>query len=147
MNLTPSQQHGIRVRIDFARQELDDLQRYRELTWLQYQSDRDARRIVERIIENVANALLDISKILLSSLGQPTPGTYREIMLALAAAELAPEDLAQDLATLAGLRNTLAHRYLDYKWDGIRWFLGHGMDRVTQWLNRCEELLPGDSDS
>lgn len=146
MNLTPSQRHGLRVRIDFARQELGDLERYRELTWLQYQSDRDARRIVERIIENVANALLDISKILLSSLGQPTPGTYREIMLALAVAELASEDLAQDLATLAGLRNTLAHRYLDYKWEGVRWFLTKGIESVNRWLNRCEELAAHQAD-
>lgn len=61
-------------------------------------------------------------------------------MLALAAAELASEDLAQDLATLAGLRNTLAHRYLDYKWEGVRWFLTKGIESVNRWLNRCEEL-------
>ena len=141
MNLSPSQRHGIRVRIDFAREELADLQRYREITWVQYQADRDTRRIVERIIENVANALLDITKILLSALGHPSPGTYREIMLALAVTGLAPADLAQDLATIAGLRNTLAHRYLDYKWDGVHWFLKKGMDRVQWWLDQCEALL------
>lgn len=141
MKLSPSQRHGIRVRIDFAREELADLQRYRGLTWLQYQSDRDVRRIVERIIENVANALLDISKILLSAVGQPTPGTYREIMLATATTGLAPQDVAQALATLAGLRNALAHRYLDYKWEGIRWFLSEGMDHVERWLTQCEQLL------
>lgn len=140
MKLTASQRHAVLVRIDFARSELRDLEEYRGMDWVRYQSDRTSRRNVERIAENVANAVIDVAKILLSASGVTVPDTYRDVLAATPSAGLADEAAAQDLAALARLRNVLAHRYLDYKWEGIRWFLESGSATVSRWLDRCERL-------
>ena len=71
---------------------------------------------MERIAENVANAVIDIAKILVAAAGGGVPGTYREVLEATAGADLCTADTARELVRLAQLRNTLAHRYLDYKW-------------------------------
>ncbi|ADU50796.1 protein of unknown function DUF86 [Thermaerobacter marianensis DSM 12885] len=141
MDLTFAQRHAIRIRIDVARQELADLQRFRELTRQQYRSDRDRRRIVERIIETVADVVVDIAKILGSATGHPMPAACRETMRSLAGVGLASEEQAEALTILAELRKTLTYRYLDDNWQGVRWFLVQGSQTVVQWLNRCHKLV------
>ncbi len=62
---------------------MQDLKRYENITYEDYKSDRNTQRIIERIIENIANALIDIIKITLSEFDIPIPDTYREIILSL----------------------------------------------------------------
>ena len=65
-------------RIDFINTEMQDLKRYENITYEDYKSDRNTQRIIERIIENIANALIDIIKITLSEFDIPIPDTYRD---------------------------------------------------------------------
>lgn len=138
--MTPSagQRAAVATRIEFARAELADLAEYAHLDWVTYQSDAKARRNVERIAENVANAAIDVAKILLAAAGSPAPDTYREIMAAAVPAGFAEPEEASDLVQLVRLRNTLSHRYLDYKWDALKWFLAEGRLAVAKWLDRSE---------
>jgi len=53
--------------INFMELELNDLKRFTQIEYGEYQEDRDKRRNLERCIENVVNASLDIAKILLAS--------------------------------------------------------------------------------
>lgn len=77
MRLTAGQRAAVAVRIEFARAELADADEYANLDWSTYQADAKARRNVERIAENVANATIDIAKILLAGQGASVPETYR----------------------------------------------------------------------
>jgi uncharacterized protein YutE (UPF0331/DUF86 family) len=47
----------------------------------------------------------------LADAGLDVPGSYREIFLALAERGAIPRELAQRLASAAGFRNLVAHRY------------------------------------
>ncbi len=147
MKLTAGQRSGVMVRIEFARGELADLAEYSALDWVAYQAESKSRRNVERIAENVASAVIDIAKILLAAGGFPVPETYREVLVATVPAGLAGESQVADLIRLAQLRNRLSHRYLDYKWELIKWFLDGGEHAVSAWLDRCrqaaEEAPPG----
>jgi uncharacterized protein YutE (UPF0331/DUF86 family) len=141
VKLTAGQRTAVMVRIEFARGELADLAEYSNLDWVTYQAEPKSRRNVERIAENVANALIDIAKILLAAGESEVPETYREVLAATVPAGLADEGQAVDLIRLAQLRNRLSHRYLDYKWELIQWFLDGGQQAVTAWLARCQQGL------
>lgn len=67
-------------RLDFVLIEMDDLCEYENLTWHEYHNDRKTRRNVERIIENVGNAVIDMAKIILTAADLPVPATYREAL-------------------------------------------------------------------
>jgi uncharacterized protein YutE (UPF0331/DUF86 family) len=77
------------------------------------------RRNIERIIENLANACIDIAKIILAGEPVEIPGTYQDIILKLGELKIVESDLASKIAALAKARNVLAHQYLDLKWDII----------------------------
>ena len=141
MRLTAGQRAAVAVRIEFARAEIADAQEYASLDWATYQTDAKARRNVERIAENVANAAADTAKILLAGRGSAVPETYREVLTALAPAGLAESGAVPDLVRLAQLRNTLSHRYLDHKWALIKWFIDNGRSGVGAWLDRCERVI------
>ncbi|MFH1654238.1 MAG: DUF86 domain-containing protein [Pseudomonadota bacterium] len=119
--LNKEQRQSIIERLNFMEVELSDLEKkYKLLTWQEYSTVRDVRRNVERIIENLANAVIDISKIYLAGEQIEMPGTYQEIVLKLGETGLISDKLASDLSQLTKARNVLAHQYLDLKWELIK---------------------------
>ena len=110
--LNESDKLNILKRIDFIQIELNDLDEYKKLTYEVYNTDRITRRNVERIIENISNALIDISKIIIANENIHIPNSYREIILKLGEIETIDEELAKSIAEIDRLRNVLAHQYL-----------------------------------
>lgn len=126
----------------FLATELGDLQGFLGTRQADYQSDRNLRRNLERCIENVVNASLDIAKILLVSEGLPIPPTYKEYFLQLpAVGGFLDGSAAEDLARWARLRNVLAHEYLDVRWRRIREFLDSGRQSHQSLLKAAESYL------
>ncbi|MCZ7627470.1 MAG: hypothetical protein C3F12_14020 [Candidatus Methylomirabilota bacterium] len=126
----------------FLETELADLRAFADMRYGNYQSDRDRRRNLERCIENIVNAALDIAKILLVSEGRPIPPTYKEYFLQLPAISgFLDEPVAEDLAEWARLRNILAHEYLDIRWQRIREFLDSGWQSYESLLKATEAYL------
>lgn len=139
--LSDSEKISIMKRIDFIEVELNDLSEYKGLTYKEYNGNRIIRRNVERIIENIANALIDISKIIISGLNVDIPDSYREIILKLGELEIINYDLANNIAEIARLRNVLAHQYLDIKWSYIKNFIEEKVDKVNNFLNKVKIYL------
>jgi uncharacterized protein YutE (UPF0331/DUF86 family) len=107
--------------IDFAEAELNDLKdKFRSADFKKYTSDREFARNIERCLENIVNASLDIAKIVLVNEKLPIPDTYREYFLSLYTGNLVNEKTANILADGVRLRNVLAHQYLDTRWDRIK---------------------------
>lgn len=146
LRLSPEDKTYLRERLRFCRTELADLAEYSALDWPAYQADRKSRRNAERIIENVCNAVIDMSKNLLAAAGTPPPATYREALLSLPLTGLVSETEAEGLAALAPLRNSLSHQYLDYKWSAIKKFIATDSAFVHSFLDRLEDLLVHHSD-
>ncbi len=68
---------------------------------------------VERLLERLATAAIDIVFHLLAEKNEETPATYATGFLRAGEIDLLPKDLAASLAKAAGLRNILAHGYAD----------------------------------
>ena len=139
--LEPVQREGIMRRLAFIDQEMGDLAAYDDLDRARYETDRAARRNVERMAENVVNAAIDVAKILGAGENLELPATYREAFLQLARAGLISEELGNELAHLARARNVLAHHYLDMKWDLIHRFLGDGRSAVADFVTAIRAYL------
>lgn len=110
-------------RLVYLQDELKDSRLYKNTTWNQYQQDRRRRRELERWVENIANCVIDISKVILGSLDLPLPETYRNTLKSLDAAGNFKKGLGEKISAWAKLRNVLAHEYLDIRWESIKSFL------------------------
>jgi uncharacterized protein YutE (UPF0331/DUF86 family) len=133
--LKKEQKENIIERINFIEIELKDLDaKYKNVDWPTFSKDRDIRRNVERIAENVANACIDISKILLAGESTEMPGTYQEIVLKLGDINIVNEENAKKLAKLVRIRNILAHQYLDLEWEIIKDFIQEGPQVVKNFI-------------
>ncbi|CEP67375.1 Protein of unknown function DUF86 [Moorella glycerini] len=139
--ITDEQVISIIRRLRFMAAELEDLKAYGEMDYFQYQSDRKSRRDVERIIENLVNAALDIAKILIAGEDLEVPETYRQAFIRLGEAGIIDKELALALAEKARTRNILVHQYLDIKWELIKDFLATGVATIGHFKKQVEQRL------
>lgn len=142
-SLSPEHVESIIRRLEFLRVETGDIPDFRGMTQAEYMENRDRRRSLERLAENVVNSCIDIAKIVLSSVDFPVPDTYRDAVLQLGAAGVIEPSLAERLAEMVRLRNVLAHQYLDIRWAGLRGFIDEAPGAVLQLARELERLIRG----
>lgn len=143
--LEKSQKESIIRRISFVEIELADMEENRDLDYDTYQRDRFKRRNVERIAENIANAVIDIGKILLAGEKVDLPGTYREVFARLSELSVLTEDLAEKIGELSRTRNILAHQYLDLKWENLNHFIDEAPWAIKEFIKSINHLLEADN--
>ena len=122
-SLTPRDKNNLMRRNSFIKDEMNLLPRFKDLSWKTYQDDSLERKIVERWIENLCNAAIDIAKIMLSSESKKIPDTYKETLHMLALLDGFEEKIALELANFSKLRNIISHEYLDIRFKQIREFV------------------------
>lgn len=110
-------------RIVFLDSELKDAEKFRKMSQFDYERDNMKRREVERWVENLMNAAIDVAKTLLASQKRPVPATYRQVLQNLGTLPIFSEKLGEQLADWSKLRNILAHEYLDIRWKQINDFI------------------------
>ncbi len=110
--------------VDFLESELKESSKFNALSQREYEIDSDKRRNIERWVENIVNASIDIAKIILASEKKPLPETYAEVILNLGLLEEFNNEASRQLAEFARLRNILAHEYLDLRYYKIKKFSG-----------------------
>ena len=97
--------------LDYLDKELPFFSEYeREVDWKVYQSQRAKRLEIERWVESIINATLDVSKMLLTIMGEEIPETSREVLFQIASHIYEKEEEALAFCELAKIRNSLAHR-------------------------------------
>ncbi len=126
---------------DFLRTELADAETFTSLSRPAYAGDSNARRNVERWVENIVNASIDIAKVLLASAGGRIPQTYREILADLSSLPGFEAGMAEKLAAFSKLRNILAHEYLDIRWMQISTFIERAVPHYEYLARYTERLL------
>jgi len=67
--------------VDYLEKELPFFSEYlKEINWRVYELQRSRRFEIERWVENLINATLDISKMVLTIIGDEIPETSREVL-------------------------------------------------------------------
>jgi len=123
-SLSPEARIALSQRLQFLELEMKEIEKFKRLTFEEYLKEKDKRRNVERWVENIINALIDIGKIILASEKMKIPKTYAETLYHLAKLAKLKENEAIKLAEFARLRNILAHEYLEVLYENIKHFMG-----------------------
>lgn len=122
-SLSAEDKEKLMARFDFLKTQVKELERFQNLTWDEYLNDVDKRRIVERWEENIINALIDISKIILASEDKLMPRSYEEALRDFGFLVGFKENAVQKFRKFAELRNILAHEYLEIIYKRIQNFI------------------------
>jgi uncharacterized protein YutE (UPF0331/DUF86 family) len=111
--------------VEFILKEMDDFDRhFSKISWNDYRvMDTLKAKAMEKTVENILTALIEIagtiaveSEIIVESYSAAL--TEASLIIGL------NEESAVALGKLAGMRNRLAHRYLDFKWETIKAYKG-----------------------
>lgn len=122
-SLTGRDREDLERTLNFLKQEMESYSKLKKMTQKEYTDAVDSRRNIERWVENIMNASIDISKIILGSQKKVIPDTYRG-SLQHAIWELGlTDDFVEKFERWVKLRNVLAHEYLDLKWKRISSFI------------------------
>lgn len=109
--------------IQFISQEIKEFEEeYINKTWQDYQNDTKLQKLMDRTVENILTALIEVCGTILTEEGisvDSYPGVLKEL-----GKLFGFENIEQDmLAKLAIQRNRLAHRYLNFRWQAINMFI------------------------
>ncbi|MEW6095912.1 MAG: HepT-like ribonuclease domain-containing protein [bacterium] len=105
--------------ISYEMKEFDT--RYADKTWVEYQENRELQKIMERTIENILTALIEISGTILIQEGIVVEN-YADALKKCANLFGLTQEEQQNIEKLANIRNRLAHRYLNLKWQVINMY-------------------------
>ncbi len=118
-SLSPEDRESLERDIQFIEEQIRLYPVYRQFTLREFENEPRKRNEIERWIENIVNAVVDISKIIVGSAKRPIPQTYRDAV-GQAVRDFSLEVVvAEKLEEAVKLRNVLAHEYIDIKWKRI----------------------------
>jgi uncharacterized protein YutE (UPF0331/DUF86 family) len=94
----------------------DSIKRLEEIaeehpTFSSYSSSWRSKDIVERNLQKVIEAFIDIGKVIISLRGLREPANNREVFIILAENRLFPPEKIELILKMVGMRNILVHSY------------------------------------
>jgi len=96
---------------------------YADRTWSDYAKDRKLQKLMDRTVENILTALIEVSGTILTEDGIAIE-SYPDALKRCAALFGFDEQEQESIAKLAVQRNRLAHRYLNFRWQAIGAYKG-----------------------
>jgi len=108
--------------IQFIPREIEEFQReYAQKTWKDYQEDTKLQKLMDRTVENILTALIEVCGTVLAERGMAAEN-YGEVLKETAKLLGFSSSEQENLAKLAIQRNRLVHRYLDFRWQAIKMY-------------------------
>jgi uncharacterized protein YutE (UPF0331/DUF86 family) len=108
--------------IQFISEEIREFEEeYSKKSWKEYQTDKQLQKLMDRTVENILTALIEICGTFLTEKGI-TVESYADA-LKKCAQNLGLSEVEQEgLFKLAVQRNRLEHRYLNFRWQAVKTF-------------------------
>ncbi len=95
---------------------------YASKTWQDYASDTKLQKLIDRTIENILTAFIEVSGVILTE-ENISAESYPDVMRKIGKFFGYKEDESETLARLAIQRNRLAHRSLNFRWQVIKLYI------------------------
>jgi len=129
----------VKTKIASIQKDLEELTRFKSLSFDEIAKDYDSHKIVERIIEVVINGAIDINQHIIaeSDLGI-LPFDFRESYILLGKIGVYPEEFGKEIGRSTGLRNILVHQYREL--DEKIFYESIGIC-LRQYYKYCEYIL------
>jgi len=97
-------------------------QDYISKSWKDYKKDRKLQKLMDRTVENIFTALIEICGTILTQQGVSVE-SYAQVLSECTQRLGFSEEEQETLAKIAMQRNRLAHRYLNFRWQAINMFI------------------------
>jgi uncharacterized protein YutE (UPF0331/DUF86 family) len=101
----------------------EDLRTYQQLSHDEVLTDRNYQSMIRYALQTAIQCVIDIANHLLIGGDLEQPSDSRSAILGLGRHGILPQDFAQELAGMAGLRNVIVHRYMTVNDELIYQFL------------------------
>lgn len=109
--MSPVERDVIRRKLERIVENLRLLEPFEDLSLEDYRADPYRRKAIERILQEIVEAAVDLASHILVAFGRPAPDDYYSSFIALGGLGALDATLAAALAPSAGLRNRLVHAY------------------------------------
>ena len=143
-SISPHDKVRLERSIDFVRDQIPDFSNFANITQKQYERDISVKRNIERWAETLANAAIDIAKILIASKKRPIPQTYKSIIKELGFLDDFDENIATKLSGYSDMRNILSHEYLDLRFTVLGKFIKEGEPLFTYLIKYAKDMIKND---
>lgn len=135
--------------VQFITEEMREFEReYSTKTWQDYQKDKKLQKLMDRTVENILTALIEVSGTLLTEEGIGAE-SYSDVLRKVSEFFGFSEDDQNSMAKLALQRNRLAHRYLNFRWQAVNMYMGQQglihrlltsiLEREQKGMGKCEK--------
>jgi len=94
---------------------------YSQITWDEYRDDKKIQKLIDRTVENILTAAIETCGTLLAEEGIAA-ANYAEVLAQGANLLGFSAEDQENLSKLAAVRNRLAHRYLNFRWQSVQLF-------------------------
>lgn len=129
--------------LQFISQEIKEFDEdYVSKTWEDYQKDKKLQKLMDRTVENILTALIEVSGTVLTQ-ESISIENYAQVLRECAKRYDFSEEEQEKLSKLAIQRNRLAHRYLNFRWEAISMF-AELKPLVTKLLEKILKRESGD---
>ena len=133
---------AIEERLKELDQILQELEKYREVTWDEFRANLSQRWIIERGLIAAASVIFDVADHILAGHFGTYPETYEESLQRLTEKGVLSESLYRRIKGLGGFRNILIHRYLVINPREVLEYFHKGLDifprfaqEILTWLD------------
>ena len=113
MNIIAIDPLVVKARLDTILERITRLRIVEQLSEDQFRVDETSQSAVERNLQIIAQAIIDICTHLVAHNHWGSPGTYSDAVRVIAKHKVIDSDLADRLIDFVKLRNVLVHLYLD----------------------------------
>jgi len=111
---------------------------YIKVSWEEYKADRKLQKLMDRTVENIFTALIELCGTILTQQGIAVE-SYAQVLSEYSRRLGFSEEEQQVLAKIALQRNRLAHRYLNFRWQSINMFVKN-KPLILRLLSKISEL-------
>ena len=124
--------------LQFIATEIKEFEQdYSTKTWKDYKRDRKLQKLMDRTVENIFTALIEICGTILTQEGISVE-SYAQVLSECTQRLGFSEEEQETLAKMAIQRNRLAHRYLNFRWQAINMFVKN-KSLILKLLTRISE--------
>lgn len=111
---------------------------YISIDWKEYKENRKLQKLMDRTVENIFTALIEICGTILTRQGISVE-SYAQVLSECSKKLGFSEEEQKVMAKMAIQRNRLAHRYLNFRWQSINMFLKN-KNLILRLLKKVSEL-------
>lgn len=107
----------------YITQEMNEFEaEYMSKTWQEYAADTKLQKLIDRTIENILTAVIEVSGVVLTE-KNISAESYSDVMQKIGDLFGFDKNESELLAKFAIQRNRLAHRYLNFRWQVVKFYM------------------------